>query len=72
MTASEEAIAADLRHVLAEVTGRSELADVPLQTPLFGAGVGLDSLAGTLLLRQVQHHRSGSWKHPGRGRLLSR
>ena len=24
------------------------------ETPLFGAGVGLDSLAGTLLLREVQ------------------
>ncbi len=27
---------------------------MPAQTPLFGGGVGLDSLAGTLLLRQVQ------------------
>lgn len=54
MTASEDAIAAELRHVLAEVTGRAELSGVPLETPLFGAGVGLDSLAGTLLLRQVQ------------------
>jgi acyl carrier protein len=54
MTAAEDAIAAELRQVLAEVTGRPELAGVPLQTPLFGGGVGLDSLAGTLLLRQVQ------------------
>jgi acyl carrier protein len=27
---------------------------VPPRTPLFGGGVGLDSLAGTLLLRQIQ------------------
>lgn len=54
MTAAEDAIAAGLRQVLAEVTGRPELAGAPLQTPLFGGGVGLDSLAGTLLLRRVQ------------------
>jgi acyl carrier protein len=36
------------------VTGRPELLGVPADTPLFGAGIGLDSLAGTLLLRQVQ------------------
>jgi len=40
--------------MLARVTGRPELAGVAAGTPLFGAGVGLDSLAGTLLLRQVQ------------------
>jgi acyl carrier protein len=54
MTAAEDAIAAELRQVLAEVTGRPELANVPMQSPLFGGGVGLDSLAGTLLLRRVQ------------------
>jgi acyl carrier protein len=40
--------------MLAEVTGRTELLTTPAQMPLFGTGVGLDSLAGTLLLRQVQ------------------
>ncbi len=40
--------------MLAEVTGRAELHAIAAQTPLFGGGVGLDSLAGTLLLRQVQ------------------
>ncbi len=40
--------------MLAEVTGRADLLATPAQTPLFGTGVGLDSLAGTLLLRQVQ------------------
>lgn len=40
--------------MLAQVAGRPELLATPADTPLFGAGVGLDSLAGTLLLRQVQ------------------
>jgi acyl carrier protein len=47
------AVADELRALLAQVTGRPELS-VPADTPLFGAGVGLDSLAGTLLLRQVR------------------
>jgi acyl carrier protein len=47
-------VGAELRAMLARVTGRPELLGVPTDTPLFGAGVGLDSLAGTLLLRQVQ------------------
>jgi acyl carrier protein len=46
----------EVRQLLAEVTGRPDLLVIPAQTPLFGAGVGLDSLAGTLLLRQVQRH----------------
>ena len=51
-------IIAELREILAEATGRAELADVGEQVPLFGAGVGLDSLTGTLLLRGV-HRRFG-------------
>ena len=53
---TEEAgsVGEELRGMLAQVTGRPELLGVPPGTPLFGAGVGLDSLAGTLLLRQVQ------------------
>lgn len=47
-------VADELRAVLADVTGRGELLGIAVDTPLFGAGVGLDSLAGTLLLRQVQ------------------
>jgi acyl carrier protein len=43
-----------LRQILAEVTGRPELAGLPEDTALFGAGVGLDSLAGTLLLRRIK------------------
>lgn len=47
------AVEAELRQALAEVTGRPDLRKIPLDTPLFGGGVGLDSLSGTLLLRQV-------------------
>jgi acyl carrier protein len=47
-------VEAELRQLLAEVTGRPSLRNIPAETPLFGGGVGLDSLAGTLLLRQVQ------------------
>jgi methoxymalonate biosynthesis protein len=48
------AIAAELRQILARVTGRAELAGLPPGAALFGAGVALDSLTGTLLLREVQ------------------
>jgi acyl carrier protein len=50
----ELVIAGQLRQLLAEVTGRDELLDIALQTPLLRGGAGLDSLAGTLLLRQVE------------------
>jgi acyl carrier protein len=43
-----------VREILAEVTGRPELAVLAPQTSLFGPGVGLDSLTGTLLLRRVR------------------
>jgi FkbH-like protein len=49
-------VTAELRQILAAVTGRAELGEVPADLPLFGAGVGLDSLTGTLLLREV-HRR---------------
>jgi methoxymalonate biosynthesis protein len=48
------AIAAELRQVLAGITGRDELAGLPAAAPLFGDAVALDSLTGTLLLREVQ------------------
>jgi acyl carrier protein len=48
----------ELREILVLATGREELLGLPVQTPLFGAGVGLDSLTGTLLLREV-HRRFG-------------
>jgi acyl carrier protein len=53
MTGPELDLVDQLRQLLAEVTGRAELAALPAGTPLFGAGAGLDSLAGTLLLRAV-------------------
>jgi len=47
-------VAAELRVMLAEVTGRDDLLAIPPDTALFGGGVGLDSLAGTLLLRRIE------------------
>lgn len=46
--------ASQLRRMLAEVTGRPELLACPDDAALFGTGVGLDSLTGTLLLRQIR------------------
>src|SRR5215470_10565735 len=44
----------DLRAFLASATGRDELLHIPPGTALFGQAVGLDSLTGTLLLREIQ------------------
>lgn len=52
---STAAVADELRGVLADATGRAELRGLPLDTPLFGPAVGLDSLTGTLLLREVRN-----------------
>jgi len=54
VTSTADEVAGELRDLLAEVTGRDELHAIPPETALFAGGVGLDSLAGTLLLRQVQ------------------
>jgi acyl carrier protein len=43
----------ELRLILAEVTRRPDLADAAADAPLFGTGIGLDSLSGTLLLREI-------------------
>jgi acyl carrier protein len=51
-------VVGELRQVLVEATGREDLATVSEATPLFGGGAGLDSLTGTLLLREV-HRRFG-------------
>ena len=51
---AEEPIAAELRQLLARITGREELAGLPADAPLFGEAVSLDSLTGTLLLREIQ------------------
>jgi acyl carrier protein len=45
---------AELAQLLADVTGRPGLAGLPAGARLFGGEAGLDSLAGTLLLRRVQ------------------
>src|SRR6202035_4429543 len=47
-------VVAELRQILARITGRDDLAGLPAGTPLFGDAVALDSLTGTLLLREVQ------------------
>jgi acyl carrier protein len=54
VTREPTSVDTELRELLAEVTGRPELRDIPADTALFGGGVGLDSLSGTLLLRQVE------------------
>ena len=51
-------VVAELRKILAQAAGREDLLSTGDQTPLFGAGVGLDSLSGVLLLREV-HRRFG-------------
>jgi len=51
-------LAGELRELLAELAGRPELRTADLDLPLFGAGIGLGSLTGTLLLREV-HRRYG-------------
>ena len=43
-----------LRGMLAALTGNDALATLGAGVPLFGPGVGLDSLTGTLLLTQVR------------------
>ena len=53
MTGPGSASAAELAQILAEVTGRPELASLAGGTDLF-AEAGLDSLGGALLLRRVQ------------------
>ena len=54
----EPEVIGELREILARATGREDLLGLSEQAPLFGAGVGLDSLTGTLLLREV-HRRFG-------------
>jgi methoxymalonate biosynthesis protein len=53
------AIEDELREILAGLSGRAELAAIPADAALFGDGVALDSLTGTLLLREV-HRRYGA------------
>jgi len=50
----EAAVLAELRGLLAGVTGRDELRGIPAGSALFGPPVALDSLTGTRLLREVR------------------
>jgi acyl carrier protein len=51
---SASAVTGEVRQMLAEITGRDDLLHIAPDAQLFGGGVGLDSLAGTLLLRRVE------------------
>ena len=51
---ADGSVIGELRHILARITGRDELAGLPAGAPLFGEAVALDSLTGTLLLREVE------------------
>jgi acyl carrier protein len=52
--AAANLVAEEIRGILAAVTGRPEMLGIPADMPLFGPPVGLDSLTGTLLLREIQ------------------
>jgi acyl carrier protein len=54
VSTARDGVEAELRQILVSVTGRDDLVDITAGTPLFRDGAGLDSLTGTLLLRQVQ------------------
>jgi acyl carrier protein len=56
--AGTQGIVDELREMLARATAREDLLGISDQTPLFGAGAGLDSLSGVMLLREV-HQRFG-------------
>jgi methoxymalonate biosynthesis protein len=47
-------VADQIRAMLAALTGRPELGTLPVDAALFGDAVGLDSLTGTLLLREIE------------------
>ena len=55
---ADQGLAGELRELLAGLAGRPGLRSADISLPLFGAGIGLDSLTGTLLLREV-HRRYG-------------
>ncbi|HEY6279433.1 MAG TPA: acyl carrier protein [Streptosporangiaceae bacterium] len=54
MSTAADATAGELRAILAALTGRDEMLAIPAGTSLFGEAVALDSLSGTLLLREIQ------------------
>jgi acyl carrier protein len=52
--AATTAMADEIRRILAAATGRAEMLDIAADMPLFGKAVALDSLTGTLLLREIR------------------
>jgi S-adenosylmethionine decarboxylase len=52
--AAAREVAGEIRRILATATGRAEMLDLPAEMPLFGQPVALDSLTGTLLLREIR------------------
>ncbi len=56
------AVADDLRAFLASATRRDELLHLPATAALFGGAVGLDSLTGTLLLREIHRRFGSTWR----------
>jgi len=54
MAGREDELEEELRQVLVAITGRAGLAELPAGTRLFREGAALDSLSGTLLLREIQ------------------
>jgi acyl carrier protein len=56
--AAADDLAGEIRQLLAEITGDPAPLTAPPDTPLLRDGLGLDSLAGTILLTEV-HRRYG-------------
>jgi acyl carrier protein len=54
MSPRDASLERELAQLVAEVTGHPEFAELPADARLLGGEAGLDSLAGTLLLRRVQ------------------
>ena len=48
------AVAYAIRRILADTTGRAEMLSLPAGAALFGDEVALDSLTGTVLLREIE------------------
>lgn len=48
------AVATAIRRILADTTGRAEMLSIPAGAELFGDEVALDSLTGTVLLREIE------------------
>ena len=49
-----DSLAAEVRQLLAELSGDGLALRAPQDTPLLRDGIGLDSLGGTMLLTQIE------------------